>query len=89
MAVKDHIDVASLKAVVDLKIGNAQLSVNEHPGGLKIHFLFMRRNRLGNNPSIRFATSRKPPIIYLELIKTVVYIFRKIRQIISSFSWFI
>jgi hypothetical protein len=34
--VENHIAVASPKAVVDLKIGITQQSVNEHPSGLKI-----------------------------------------------------
>jgi hypothetical protein len=36
--------MASPKAIVDLKIGIAQQSVNKYPGGLKIN-LILRGNR--------------------------------------------
>jgi hypothetical protein len=57
--VENHIAVASPKAVVDLKIGITQQSVNEHPGGLKID-LVLGGNRLSDQASTRLTTSRQP-----------------------------
>jgi hypothetical protein len=56
---KDRIAVALPKTIVDVKIGIAEWSVNEHPGWLKIN-LVLRGNRLRNYASIRLVISNQP-----------------------------
>jgi hypothetical protein len=69
--------VASAKAVVDLKIGITQQSVNEHPSGLKID-LVLGGNRLGDQASTRPTTSRQPPNYSAQTFTKPLSIFPKI-----------
>jgi hypothetical protein len=51
--------VALPKIVVDLKIGIAHQSMNEHPGGLKIN-LILRGNRVGDQANTRLTIPCQP-----------------------------
>jgi hypothetical protein len=69
--------VALPKTFVDLKIGIAQQSVNEHPGGLRIN-LILRGNRLGDQASTRLASSRQSSNYSAQMLTKPLSIFPKI-----------